>query len=139
MGGLTAVVDASLVIDSIAQGHPRYDAAVDVIASSVAAPRIIDIEVASALRRLVFKRRLDATSAERSLIALASRPSITRYSYEQHLPRIWQLRDRLSPYDACYVALAEALRLPLATTDARLAAAAALYCDIYPLDAAPPA
>ena len=34
--------------------------------------------------------------------------------------RIWQLRHCVSPYDACYVAVAEALGCPLLTTDFRL-------------------
>jgi len=36
------------------------------------------------------------------------------------LTRLWDLREVLSPYDAVYVALAEALDVELVTTDARL-------------------
>ena len=39
------------------------------------------------------------------------------------LDRIWRLRTMLTPYDAAYVALGEALGSPLLTTDARLARA----------------
>ena len=46
-----------------------------------------------------------------------------RYGHEFMLPRIWELRDNLTAYDAAYVALAEALDAPLLTRDARLAAA----------------
>ena len=42
-----------------------------------------------------------------------------------HAARIWDLRHNLSPYDACYVAVAEELDAPLVTTDLRLARAAA--------------
>jgi predicted nucleic acid-binding protein len=38
--------------------------------------------------------------------------------------RVWELRDRCSSYDACYVALAESLEAQLVTTDARLSRAA---------------
>jgi predicted nucleic acid-binding protein len=37
------------------------------------------------------------------------------------LPRIWQLRDSASAYDAAYLALAEALDAPLLTCDGKLA------------------
>ena len=46
------------------------------------------------------------------------------------LSRVWELRDNLTAYDACYVALAEALRAPLLTADARLAAAAGIRCTV---------
>jgi predicted nucleic acid-binding protein len=48
---------------------------------------------------------------------------VKRYSVVGLLDRIWALRETLTPYDASYVALVEALDLPLATTDARLARA----------------
>jgi len=60
--------------------------------------------------------------------ALAALEDLLELPLERHeaaalLPRIWQLRQTLTPYDASYVALAEALDSPLLTTDARLARA----------------
>jgi predicted nucleic acid-binding protein len=49
---------------------------------------------------------------------------MTRYPHYVLLPRIWQLRDNLSAYDAAYVALAEKLGARLVTRDGRLASAA---------------
>ena len=46
--------------------------------------------------------------------------TLLRFPVTQLLDRIWQLRETLTPYDASYVALAEALRLSLITTDLRL-------------------
>jgi predicted nucleic acid-binding protein len=37
------------------------------------------------------------------------------------LPRVWELRNHLSAYDAAYVALAEALDASLITCDRRMA------------------
>jgi predicted nucleic acid-binding protein len=48
---------------------------------------------------------------------------IIRYPHELLVPRMWQLQDNLSGYDATFVALSEALGVPLITTDARLARA----------------
>ncbi len=46
-----------------------------------------------------------------------------RHAHDVLLPRMWELRANLGAYDATYVALAEALDVPLLTLDARLAAA----------------
>jgi predicted nucleic acid-binding protein len=44
--------------------------------------------------------------------------------HPQVLPRVWELRKNLTAYDAVYVALAEALEVPLLTCDANIAGAA---------------
>ncbi len=64
-----------------------------------------------------------------------SRMALERYSHMPLLPRIWQLRDNLTAYDAAYVALAEALGAPLVTADARLARAAGVRCEVEVLKA----
>jgi predicted nucleic acid-binding protein len=46
------------------------------------------------------------------------------------MPRIWELRDNLSTYDAAYVALAEAMDTALLTGDARLARAPGIRCEV---------
>jgi predicted nucleic acid-binding protein len=47
--------------------------------------------------------------------------SIERYPHTTLRGRIWALRHAVTAYDAAYVALAEALDLPLVTSDLRLA------------------
>jgi predicted nucleic acid-binding protein len=42
---------------------------------------------------------------------------------------VWDLRDNLTSYDAWYVALAEALRCPVATLDKRLTRASGPKCS----------
>ena len=54
--------------------------------------------------------------------------SIECYPFEPFAERVWELRNTLTSYDAWYVAVAEALDLPLATLDARLARAPGPKC-----------
>jgi len=55
---------------------------------------------------------------------------IRRYPHRALLPRIWELRHNVTPYDAAYVALAEVLDAPLLTADARLADASGIRCAV---------
>jgi predicted nucleic acid-binding protein len=48
---------------------------------------------------------------------------INRHQHLDFIPRIWELRDSMTAYDAMYIALAEVLGAPLLTCDAKLAAA----------------
>jgi predicted nucleic acid-binding protein len=58
---------------------------------------------------------------------------LQRYPHDFLLPRVWELRNNLTAYDAVYVALAEALDAPLLTRDRRLAGAAG-HCARIELD-----
>jgi predicted nucleic acid-binding protein len=49
--------------------------------------------------------------------------ALVRYPHEPLSERVWELRHNLTAYDATFVALAEALGVPLVTCDARLASA----------------
>jgi predicted nucleic acid-binding protein len=78
------------------------------------APSLIDYEVGSALRLLSDRRRALQAFDDFAAIRLLRHPG------QPFLLRVWELRHRLSAYDAAYVALAEALDLPLLTLDQRL-------------------
>ena len=86
------------------------------------APHLIDLEIAQVLRRYA---RSGAVSAERCAEALADLADfpITRYPHFMLLAPIWQMRHRLTAYDAAYLALAEALDAKLVTRDRALAEA----------------
>ncbi len=86
------------------------------------APHLLDVEVASALRRGVARRVMHETRAAEALEDLGAL-ALVRYPHGPLLARVWELRSRLSPYDGVYVALAEQLGAPLVTGDARLARA----------------
>jgi hypothetical protein len=49
--------------------------------------------------------------------------TIVRYPHHPLADRVWALRHNLTAYDATFVALGEALGVPLVTCDARLAGA----------------
>lgn len=86
------------------------------------APHLLDVEVAQVIRRYVANREIDSERGRAALTDLADFP-LRRYPHDFLLPRIWDLRNNLTAYDAAYVALAEVLDAPLLTRDRRLAAA----------------
>jgi predicted nucleic acid-binding protein len=80
------------------------------------APYLIDIEVAQTLRKLLIKKKIDEEQAGHALEDFEGMP-IKRYEHVPMLMPIWQLRSRLSAYDATYVSLARRLNAPLLTCD----------------------
>ncbi|KPF97402.1 twitching motility protein PilT [Rhodopseudomonas sp. AAP120] len=93
------------------------------------APHLLDVEVAHVLRRYAAIGEIDGERGRAALVDFADTP-VQRYPHEVLLPRIWQLRHNLTAYDAAYVALAEALDVPLLTRDKRLAAAAGHHARV---------
>lgn len=96
---------------------------------SLHGPHLIDLEVLSVLRR-----RVSSGDMEERRAALAIRDleelQLTRYPHLAFSPRIWALRQNLTPYDAAYVALAELLGAVFVTADARLPGAPGLRCEV---------
>ncbi|HLJ00822.1 MAG TPA: type II toxin-antitoxin system VapC family toxin [Bradyrhizobium sp.] len=93
------------------------------------APHLLDIEVAQVIRRYQANGEIDSERGRAALADLADIP-LHRYPHDFLLPRIWDLRNNLTAYDAAYVALAEALDAPLLTRDRRLAAAAGHHARV---------
>ena len=75
-------------------------------------------------------RPAEANAAYEDLIQL----NMETFSFDPFAERIWELRHNLTSYDAWYVAIAEALRLPLATLDKRLSRATGPTCDFLTPD-----
>jgi predicted nucleic acid-binding protein len=116
------VADASALVDFLIRRRRAGDWVAERLRAAGIAhcPHLVDVEVASSLRRLTHRSGLDPRTAEQALGYLAEL-RIQRYPMTLLLARVWSLRGTLSAYDAVYIALAEALDLPLVTTDVRLA------------------
>lgn len=113
------VVDASAMVEALV-GRDADAGLFDALAGDIEAPHLLDVEVLSVLRGLVLGGKLDpdeAVQARRDHFAFA----ITRHETAPLGERIWELRHQFTSYDASYLALAEALRAPLITCDAKLA------------------
>jgi predicted nucleic acid-binding protein len=118
------VLDASATIDWLLQtsAGQRIEQRIYSTNESLHAPHIVDLEVTQVLRRLVWEGIVSASRADQAIEDLLDL-RLTRYPHFVLLPRIWQLRQNCSAYDAAYIALSEKLAAPLITRDKRLAAA----------------
>lgn len=86
-------------------------------------PALCDVDVGSALRRLLINRTISTQRAADALTDYADLPA-TRHGHLALLDRALDLRTNVSFYDAIYVVLAEQLEATLVTADRRLANAA---------------
>jgi len=101
---------------------------------ALSAPELLDYEVMSALAGLSRGRRggepkLSARQAEKAMATFRLLP-IDRYNTVRLWERVWALSSNLSVSDAQYVALSEALDVPLVTADYRIARAGTARCPI---------
>jgi len=123
------VLDASVAVTALTEaGSP----AADLLSADDAVfqvPSIFDAEVLSALRGLVRGRKFDPAAAADLIVDLMTLP-VDRWHMSPLLPRMWELRDNLTPYDAAYLALAELAGAVLVTGDERITATPGARCDI---------
>lgn len=124
------VIDASVLVSALADDGADGDRArARLRGERLAAPELVDLEVTAVLRRASRERRLDDRRVGHALEDLAAIP-LGRASHRPLLPRVWELRHNLTVYDAAYVAVAEALKVPLLTADERLHRAPGTRCEI---------
>jgi predicted nucleic acid-binding protein len=74
-------------------------------------------------------RSLDGTLARQAVEDVGDWPG-ERFGHQSLLHRAWELRANVRPWDALYVALAEALDGTLITLEGRLGRARGLRCTI---------
>lgn len=116
------VVDASALLEVLLRtpAAARIESKIFARRQTMHAPHLVDLEVAQVLRRYLLAGDLDAERGAQALADLGDLP-LTRYPHDLFLPRIWELRNQATAYDAAYLALAEALDAPLLSRDGRLA------------------
>jgi predicted nucleic acid-binding protein len=124
------VVDASVLAPALADDTSDGDAARACLRGHfLAAPELIDLEVASVWRRQVTAGQLEKRRADLAVADLLALP-LKRIPHRQLITRCWELRENLTPYDASYVALAELLDAVLVTGDKRLSRSPGLDCRV---------
>lgn len=95
---------------------------------SLHAPELARAEATNVLRRLERAQHIttaEANAAHDDLMQL----NLELFAFDPFAERIWKLRHAVTSYDAWYVAVAESLKLPLATLDVKLSKAKGPACD----------
>ncbi len=121
------VVDASAAVAALLKAGAVRSALEENLV--VAAPHLVDVEIISALRRIVLAKALSNKTAETALHTWRQL-EIERHPIHPLTDQIWALRNSVSAYDATYVALAVALAAPLLTADKRLAKSGVRHCQM---------
>jgi predicted nucleic acid-binding protein len=118
------VVDASALLEALLRtpASAAVEKRLFEPSQTLHVPHLLDVEIAQVIRRYAASREIDAERGRAALADLADFP-LQRYPHDFLLPRVWDLRNNLTAYDAMYIALAELLDAPLLTRDKRLATA----------------
>lgn len=126
------VIDASVLANAIGDDHEAGRQARELLrgGGDLAAPDLVDVETTAVFRRRWLTGTMTDGRFEQAINDLSNMP-IARYPTRSLVHRAFELRANVSAYDACYVALAEALEWPLYTADARLARAPGPRCTIW--------
>lgn len=125
---MSTVVDSSVLVAALVDTGPHGVWAENVLAKgSLHAPELARAEATNIFRRLERAKLIttpEANAAQDDLMDL----DIDLFPFEPFADRIWELRHNVTSYDAWYVALAEALKLPLATLDEPLTKSNGVTC-----------
>lgn len=127
--GSVIVVDASVVANALGDDGPSGRRARELLTAErdIAAPELVDVETAAVFRRRWLGGTMSGPRFDVALADLIALP-LTRYAVRALLTRVGELRATVTAYDACYVALAEALDADLVTADQRLTRAPGPLC-----------
>jgi predicted nucleic acid-binding protein len=112
------VVDASAITELLLQTPrgTRVERRIYRDSDDLHAPHLLDVEVLSALRRLVHAGEVIAERADEAIEDLGLL-RIIRHGHVDLATRAWELRENFTAYDAVYLALAESLDATVVTCD----------------------
>lgn len=129
------VVDASVLANALADdGQDGALARRELrAAGDFTAPDLIDVETLAVLRKQWLRGALSDERLNTAVTHL-TRLDFERVPARRLVRRAAEIRANVSAYDACYVALAEALGCELLTADRRPAAASGPRCVIRAID-----
>ena len=116
------VLDASAVVEMLLRTRRGNAVANHLAEEAIAAPELLDVEVAFALARLERASSVSQLEAE-AAVRLLIRLPVRRISNALLVRRAWAARSRLRMSDAFYVAASELAGAALLTCDARLSRA----------------
>jgi predicted nucleic acid-binding protein len=125
---LSVVVDSSVLVAALVDTGDNGAWAEKILEQGdLYAPELLRVESANVLRRLERAEEIteqEANAAFEELVEL----NVELHAFEPFSERVWELRHNMTSHDGWYVALAEALNMPLATLDTRLVKAEGPKC-----------
>ncbi|MGH3099025.1 MAG: type II toxin-antitoxin system VapC family toxin [Streptosporangiales bacterium] len=124
------VLETSAVVDALVGEAVHPELLARLADEELHAPSLLDYEVASALRGHVLAGKIARARLEEA-VADFTGLRIERYEMTAALPRILDLRDNFTVYDAAYVVLAVALEAPLVTSDEKMREAERLGVAVH--------
>ncbi len=125
---MNTVIDSSVIVAALVDSGPHGDWAEEILAGGLLqAPELVWVEATNIFRRLERAKLITTPEANAAQDDLMQLP-IDVFPFEPFADRIWDLRRNVTSYDAWYVALAEALKLPLATLDQSLSKSTGVAC-----------
>ncbi|WP_182908031.1 type II toxin-antitoxin system VapC family toxin [Microbispora sp. H13382] len=137
---MSLVVDASIVFRLLA--NVKGDELLrQRLTRRLHAPALIDAEIASVVRGHVITSKPEVRISEaraRLMLGRFRELRIVRHPMLPLQPRVLELRNNLTAYDGMYVALAELLRVPLLTDDAKFAGSTGHLAEIHRYPPPPP-
>jgi predicted nucleic acid-binding protein len=124
------VLDASLTLSWFFADErtPAADAVLDrVVEQGAIVPAVWKLEIANGLAVAIRRKRIDVAFRDSAISQLGAMPITADQETDTHAwTRTLEIADRckLTPYDAAYLELAQRRKIPLATLDQALQAAA---------------